>query len=178
MSDIKAKIKKLEQLQTKVDYLREVIDITKKLKAATEDEKVVLPEVQELVEKVLIPVIESLEAGSDEFVGTMGVLNEKTPFDEEEIGFIKKLLAKAKNREPLTPSNPKESSQEPRKERKKVSGWVLENQHLGGKTVKTLVLSQEVTGEVIKLNEPYVVIKLESGKIHQATLDKIRVVNA
>lgn len=175
MSDIRAKIKQLEQLQKKVDFLKQVIDFPKKLKAGDEDEKVVLPEVCDMVEKLLVPVIESLETGSDEFVGTMGVMHEKTPFTTEEVEFVKKLIDKARTRTPIVPE--KEVEAKPMKEKKGPSSWVMSNQHLGGKRVRTLVLSQEVEGEVISLREPFVVIKLDSGKIHQSTLDKIDVIN-
>lgn len=176
MSDIRAKIKELEKLQKKVDFLKQVLDFPTKLKGADEDEKSVLPEVVEIVEKVLGPIIESLENGTAETIGTLGVANEGKQFSEEDISILMKIIERARQANPTSRLSDNDVKVEmPKKEAKKVSGWVLENQHLGGKRVKTMLLSNEIEGEVIQLREPFVVIKLDDGKLHQATLDKIKV---
>lgn len=173
MSNIRDKIKQLERLQKKVDFLKQVMEFPTKLKAGDADEKEVLPEVCKLVEELITPVIENLEQGNAEAVGTMGIVHEQLPFNNEEIGALKTLIDKVMKR----PQEPIQEGPKPRpKEKSAAAAWALENQHLAEKRVKTMVLSKEMEGEVVGLKQPFVVIKLDNGKIHQATLDKVQII--
>lgn len=183
MSDIKAQIKELEKLQKKVDFLKQVREFPRKLKAVDSEEKSILPEVCKLISELIDPIIENLELGNSEVIGTLGVVHEQNPFTEEEVEIVKNLIARAKNKpinktseegEGETSNTPVYKSQI--KNRKASVEWAKENQNLEGKRVKTMVLSSTLEGEVVSLNNPFVVIKLDNGKIHQATLDKLQII--
>ena len=175
MSDIKSKIKELEKLQKKVDFLKQVIDFPTKLKAADEDDKEVLPEVCKLIEELLNPVIESLETGTVAIINERETSSANSLFSDNDVTILKALINRASNPSKLKKPTIEDLQVPIVPKKPKVSTWAVDNQDLGGKRVKTMILSSEVEGEVISLNEPFAVIKLDDGKIHQATLDKIKV---
>jgi hypothetical protein len=167
MSNIQEKIKKLEDIQKKVDILRDVRDFPRKLKGFDTE---LLTEVVDLIEKTLDPIIEQLESGSDEIVlaGINSALDAR--FSDSDVVVLKQLISKVNNK----PANtPKDSQILAKREQ---AQWALEHSDLNGRPLKVQYLSSEKDAKVIRFEHPYIVVKFEGeDRLHKTTRDKIRI---
>jgi hypothetical protein len=175
MSKIDALIEQLQIKKRKIDYLGYIKDTL-----ANDQKCVDYVEVQEEVLSKLNPLIDSLMSQIEEGIETpSGVIT------KEEIGAVRQLLEKVKNREAQVNKNPQAPSVDATKrkeeqQRKKVlatqdkMNFALENRHLANQRVKVLNNeNMEIRGLIVGLDAPNVIVRTDSGPTIEVPLEKV-----
>lgn len=173
MSWLDATLKQLQQKKLKVDYLKylkeKLIDI--KNIDFTEVEKEVKDDVLAFIDSH-VAMIESNEISKKEEISNI--------FTSEEFSALKLLVSKALRKQSMPTNDPMSPPVDPKPKPKQVPErkqdkiqFALANRHLDGKEVVCRTPNGEVTGKVVGLDAPYVIVKTDTGHTAPVLLENI-----
>lgn len=176
MSKIDKLIQELQLKKKKIDYLTYIKELL------TGDQHCVdFVEVQEEVLGKLTPLIDKLSESIESDVE----MNTETLFSKETVETLKLLAEKVKQRKeaPPAPADPMTKVDNPQPQKKPAVAhqdklaFAIDNRHLSAKNVRVLNdRNMDVTGTVVGLDAPHVIVKTSQGPTIQVPLDKIELV--
>lgn len=179
MSKIDKLIQELQLKKKKIDYLKYIKDML------TGDQKCIdYVEVQEEVLSKLTPLIDKLAEAIED-----GVESTSTVISKEEMDSIKLLLQKVKQKESapvkIQTGSPSNAGGTPPAAKSKKTimtdsdkiNFAMDNRHLGNKKVKVLNdQNMDITGTVVGLDAPFVIVKTNSGPTIEVPLEKVEMI--
>lgn len=178
MSNIDAQIKALQLKKKKIDYVSYIADLVKNDTKCI-DFKDVKDEVVTKIEPFLLKLMTAIETDSD-----VPDEDSNPQFSDKEREALKIVAQKVLNKgvEPQTPvSNNQPYSKEqtppaPKKPEKVMDkmSFALDNRHLANKQVQVINdKNVKITGTVVGLDAPFVIVKTDSGPTIQVPLEKV-----
>lgn len=169
MSKIDTELKDLLLRKQKIDYIRYVIDL---LKGDTKciDFKEVQKDVLARVEPFLNELVASIE---DNLATSKNETSQNNTFTEDETGILKVLAQKAKPKVEDVKSVNKTFSETPVSNQEKIN-FGLNNRHLANAKVVVNDPKNPLTGLVVGLDAPFVIIKTDAGPTIKVPVEKVR----
>jgi hypothetical protein len=162
MSKLEEQLKELSLKKKKVDYFKFLSDKLVDIKNI--EFKEVESEVKELLTQFISREINLIENGLED---TKKVSKEGDPsippiFDAESIKILNHLVEKAKHKFEKPIEQPKESTPQKLPVSDKIR-FAQQNRHLEGKTLTAKTLIGEVTGRVVGLDAPNILLQVTPG---------------
>jgi hypothetical protein len=179
MSKIDQLIQDLQLKKKKIDYIEYIKDLLKG------DQKCIdFVEIQEEVLAKVIPLLESISKEIEDGITPKIESQNNTQLSQDDVNTLKLVIEKAKGKmiESNTPSSPSPYDKKSQDLKKSVLSnsdklnFAMNNRHLANKRVVVInKQGKEVSGEVVGLDAPYVVVRTSQGPVIQAELENVQI---
>jgi len=178
MSKIDAQIKALQLKKKKIDYVSYVADLIKNDTHCV-DFKDVQKEIVDKIEPYLLKLIEAIESDSEVSTDAQPALSKEQL--EAVMLVANKVLNKSQNSTPSAPIQdggytPEQTLKKGKQEmnHNDKMNFAMNNRHLANKKVQVINdQNVQITGSVVGLDAPYVVVKTDSGPTINVPLEKV-----